>query len=123
MGKYDTISARGPRESTAKTANYTITADEASGATFTNAGATGIVTFALPAATPGMRLSFHVMAAFELRVDPNGTQTVALPSTGVQSAAGKYIGADAPGEHVNLACYVAGRWDCEGYVGTWTAEP
>lgn len=87
-----------------------------------NAGASGAAVFALPKAEPGLRVTAIVEAAQQLRLDPNGTETVALPSTGVQSAAGKYIWADAATEHVNLVCLVKGTWDVIGYSGTWTAE-
>jgi hypothetical protein len=87
-----------------------------------NAGASGASTWALPAALPGMRVTAIVEAAQELRLDPNGTETVALPSTGVQSAAGKYIGADALAEKVQLVCLTAGTWDVVDFSGTWTAE-
>lgn len=87
-----------------------------------NAGASGTGTFTLPAAVQGMRLTAVVEAAFELRLDPNGTETIALPSSGVQGAAGKYLVADAVGEKVQLACITTGTWDVIGYSGTWTAE-
>jgi hypothetical protein len=81
----------------AKTANYTVVKETDNGKFFTNDGASGAIAFALPAATPGQRYTFVVKAAQELRIDPNGSETIALP-TGVQQAAGKYIGADAIGE-------------------------
>ncbi len=107
------------------TAAATITAAQAySGIAVTNVGASGAVTYVLPAALPGMRVKALVKAVQELRLDPNTTQTIALPSTGVQGAAGKYLTADAIGESVELICTVAGTWDSFGAVdGTWTAEP
>lgn len=106
----------------AKTANYTIVDNTDNGKLFTNTGASGAITFSLPAATVGMRYRFFVGAAQELRIDPNGTETISLPSTGVAGAAGKYLVADAIGETVELVCAVAGSWACFGYTGTWTAE-
>ena len=105
----------------AATANTTVTAAQ-SGSVISNAGATGAVTFALPAATPGLFFDVLVEAAYELRLDPNGTETIALPSTGVQSAAGKYITADAVTEGLRLVCITSGTWDVLRYTGTWTAE-
>jgi hypothetical protein len=99
----------------------TLTAAQ-SGAIVSNAGASGAATFVLPAAVPGLGYTFIVEAAQELRIDPDGTETIALPSTGVQSAAGKYIGADAIGEKVKIHCLTAGTWDVEHYSGTWTAQ-
>ena len=92
-----------------------------SGGIFTNEGAGGAATFALAPSAVGVSLTFHVMAAQELRIDPSGTETIALPSTGAQSAAGAYIVADAIGEWVKLVCVKAGQWRVEGYLGTWTA--
>lgn len=92
------------------------------GVVVSNLGATGAVTFTLPPAVVGMKVTAIVQAAQELRLDPSGTQTVALPSTGVQSAAGKYIVADAVAEKVQLICLVAGKWDVIDYAGTWVAE-
>ena len=88
----------------------------------TNAGASAAAVFALPKAEPGLRVSAIVEAAQQLRLDPNGTETVALPSTGAQSTAGKYIWADALAETVELVCLVKGSWDVVNYQGTWTAE-
>jgi len=93
-----------------------------SGKTYTNTGASAASTAVLPAATVGMEAIFHVNAAFELRIDPNGSQTIGLPSTGVQGAAGKYLTADAVGEWVKLVCVEAGKWTVEGYFGTWAHE-
>lgn len=104
----------------AKTANYTIVKDTDNGKIFTNQAAAGAITFALPAATVGQRYCFIVKAAQELRIDPNGTETIALP-TGVQQAAGKYVGADADGEYLDIVCVKAGEWNVIGSVGTWTA--
>lgn len=117
-----TINGRGLRQVAAKTANYTVVTPADNGLTFTNEGATGAVKFALPAATVGQWYRFTVMAAQALQIDPNGTETIALPSTGAQSAAGKYIAADAAGESVEIECVKAGQWAARYYVGTWTAE-
>lgn len=107
-----------------KTADETLTADDALyGLIVSNEGAAGAVTFSLPAAQPGMRVTAVVRAAQELRLDPDGTETIALPSTGVQGAAGKYLTADAVGESVELVCLTAGKWEALGAAdGTWTAE-
>lgn len=116
-----TANGRGLRTVEAKTANYTVVTPADNGKTFTNAGAAGAITFALPAATVGQWYRFVVKAAQELRIDPNGTETISLP-TGVQQAAGKYIGADAVGERISVECVVAGVWETSEAVGTWTAE-
>lgn len=97
-------------------------AEGSSRGVFTNEGATGAATFLLPAAVAGLELLFVVMAAFELRIDPSGTETIALPSSGAQGAAGKYLTADAVGEWVRLLCVKAGQWQVVGYAGTWAHE-
>lgn len=112
---------RGVSDVVAKTADYTVTKAD-SGKTFTTVGAAGTVVFGLPAALVGMKYRFRVGAAQELRIDPNGTETIALPSTGVQGAAGKYLTANADGETVDIECTKAGEWSVFGYTGTWTAE-
>ena len=92
------------------------------GVTVSNLGAAGAAAFTLPSAVPGMRVTAVVQVAQELRLDPDGTETIALPSTGVQGAAGKYLTANALTESVQLICLTAGTWDCISYTGTWTAE-
>lgn len=93
-----------------------------SGGVFTNEGATGAAVFALGPSAAGVELTFVVMAAQELRIDPSGTETIALPSTGAQGAQGKYLTADAVGEWVRLLCVKAGQWQVVGYFGTWAHE-
>lgn len=93
-----------------------------SGSIHTNTGASGAITIVLPAATVGQEFTFIVGAAQELRIDPNTTQTISLPSTGVAGGAGKYLVADAIGESVHLVCGIAGTWHVLGFTGTWTAE-
>ena len=93
-----------------------------SGGVFTNEGASGAAVFALGPAAVGVELTFRVMAAQELRIDPSGTETIALPSSGAQGAQGKYLTADAVGEWVKLACVKTGQWQVEGYAGTWAHE-
>lgn len=105
-----------------KTADFDIEAYD-SGKTFTNTGASGTITGVLPAAVPGLKIRARVSVAQALRLDPDGTETISLPSTGVPGAAGKYLVADAIGETVDLECVVAGSWSVFGYTGTWTAEP
>lgn len=108
---------------TVDTTGITLTAEELAGDVIvTNRGATGAVTISLPAAKRGMQLHAQLLAAQELRLDPNGSETIALPSSGVQGAAGKYLTADAVGEWVTLLCLHDGTWDVAGYGGTWTAE-
>lgn len=114
-----TVAGRGLREVVVKTADYTVTAAD-NGKTFTNEGDAGAQTYALPPATVGLWYRFVVKAAQEIRLDPNGTETIAL-DTGVQQAAGAYITANAIGERISIECVKAGEWDTYDAVGTWTA--
>ena len=91
-----------------------------SGITITNAGASGTLTVSLPAAERGYEFHFEIAAAQQLRLDPDGTETIAID--GSQQGAGKYIVADAIGERCSLKCIVDGQWEQFGALGTWTAE-
>jgi len=105
----------------AKTTDYAVETTD-SGKTFTNAAAGGAVIFTLPAAVVGLRYQFFVQAAQDLVIDPDGTETLACTTTGVQGAAGKKLTANAAGEYCNLICLVAGKWEVRGYIGTWSVE-
>ena len=92
------------------------------GAIVNNAPSTSAAVFNLPAALVGMEFYCYVLAAFEMRLNPDGTETIGLPSSGVQQAAGKYITADAVGEYVHIACVKAGQRETLDYRGTWGVE-
>lgn len=87
-----------------------------------NTGASAASTWALPAAKKGMKFRAFVMAAQELRLDPNGTETISL-ANGVQQAAGKYVAADAVGEYATFESFADGTWKLTDFNGTWTVEP
>lgn len=114
------VTALAARVSEAHTADDTLTAAE-SGSVHTTVGASATVTFTLPAATAGLEYFFRVGAVQELRIDPNASETIALPSTGAPSAGGAYITANAVGETVHILCVTAGHWSVVGFTGTWTA--
>ena len=109
------------RAVTARTADFTLTAAD-SGSVNTTDGAGGVVVCSLPVATVGQTFLFRVGAAFDLRLDPNGTEKISLPSTGVPGTAGKYLAADANGESIQIICTKTGEWSVFGHTGTWTAE-
>ena len=92
------------------------------GAVVDNTPSGSAAVFNLPAALVGMEFYFYVLSAFELRINPDGTETLGLPSSGVQQAAGKYITADAVGEYVHIVCVKAGQWETLDYRGTWGVE-
>lgn len=116
-----TLNGRALRGVSIKTADYTVVANTDNGKTFSTEGAAGTVTFALPAATVGQWYRFKVKATQELRLDPNGTETIALPSSGAQQSAGAYLTANANGEGIEIECVKAGEWEVNWYTGTWTA--
>lgn len=116
-----TLATRGVLDVEAHTASDTLTTAE-NGTVHTNTGAGGAIVITLPAATVGLHYFFGVGAAQELRIDPNGTETISLPSNGVPGTAGKYLVADAVGESLHLACFKAGNWSVIGFTGTWSAE-
>jgi len=93
-----------------------------SGGAFSNLGAAGAATFVLPPARPGLEFHFAVKVAQQLRIDPAGTETIEVPSTAAQGAAGKYLWADAIGEFIHIRCLVAGAWAVVSSAGTWTIE-
>lgn len=106
------------RRTSHHTANATLTAEQ-SGTTFTNLGASGTITFTLPAATVGLHFPFFVRATQRLQVDPNGSEI--LESTAaVAGSAGQYIWADAIGEMIHLVCLETGKWAVLDFRGTWT---
>lgn len=122
MADFPALVGSQPVEFTAKAAAYTITkADNGKG--FTNLGATAVVTLQLPAAEVGMTYYFHVADTDGIRIEPNGTETISLPSTGVPGAAGKWLTSATIGATVRLVCAIAGTWSVFGHTATWTAEP
>ncbi|GEM_PF-2121863 len=116
-----TLNGRAPISTYPKTADFALK-EEFCGTCHTNEGAAGAVTFALPPATPGLHYSFSVETAQPLRIDPNGAETISLPSTGVPGAAGKYLTSSTVGATVRLVCAKAGSWRVQASVGNWTAE-
>ena len=102
------------------TAARTLTTAE-NGKRFSSKGATGTVTLTLPAATVGLRYSVYVGAVQELRLDPNASEVMQLPSTGANQAGGAYLTANAVGETLEIGCCEAGVWSVFASVGTWTA--
>lgn len=121
MSLNQSLNGRGAISVEAHTAADTLTAAE-NGTCHTNTGATGTIAITLPPATVGLHFYFGIGAAQILQIDPNGTETISLPSNGVPGAAGKYLAADAIGESLRLVCVKAANWSVMGYTGTWTAE-
>lgn len=92
-----------------------------SGQTWTNYNAAGLIVFNLPAATPdvhtvGSRYRFIRVEAFEVRLEPNGSDVIR------GGGAGKYLSMGSNGASVNLTLCDTGRWEVESF-GTITFEP
>jgi len=108
----------------AKTGNYTIVAAQDNGKMFTNTGAGGTVIFNLPAATVGQHYHFSIGAAQILNINPNGSETISLPFTGVPGGAGLSLEDNVVGASIHLGCAVAGNWVTLGGntgTGIWAA--
>ena len=102
----------------AHTSDDTLIAAE-SGSIHSNLGATGPVTFTLPASAPaGTVFSFAVQAAQELRISP-GSATIRDDSG---QTAGKYKSADAIGECITLVADANGDWATIAKSGIWTEQ-
>lgn len=85
--------------------------------TYTNEGASAVVTLVLPPAVQNnFRLRFVVAEAFELRVDPNGTDQI----IGLTDAAGDRVSSSTVGDTLSLLSSSDGKWYVEGSRGTWS---
>lgn len=104
-----------------KTANFNIEIQD-NGTLFTNTGASGIITGILPVATVGLQYYFAIGTAFMLRIDPDGTDQISLPTSGVLESAGEYIESNVIGETLHVVCAVANTWNIFGNTGTWAPE-
>jgi len=102
----------------AHTSSDTLTAAE-SDSIHTNLGATGTVTFTLPASAPeGTAFTFAAQVAQELRVDP--AAATIRDSSG--QTAHKYKSANTIGANLQLVADANGDWAVTGKNGTWTEE-
>jgi hypothetical protein len=98
-------------------ATVTVTTEQTKGWMLTTAGAGADVQFNLPAAVVGMRITFFVLAAQTVTVNPSGTERLAV----LTGAAGDYVRSDnVIGSYLTLVCLVAGYWHKLDIAGTWT---
>ena len=66
-----------------------------------------------------MEITFYVMAAQTLTINPNGTERIAV----ITGTAGDYLRSDnVIGSYIRLACLVAGYWHKQDIAGTFTEE-
>ncbi len=87
------------------------------GRTVTNSGASGAVVYTLLAAAAnhiGWRFRFEVATAQDLRIDPNGSETIR------GGTSGQYLESDTIGDSVTIECDAAGSWKIVEQYGTWT---
>lgn len=104
----------------AHTANDTLAWAE-SGSIHSNLGAGGTIVLSLPGgATAGMRFTFVVMVAQELRINPRDDGAIYIG--GSKQTDGKYITANAIGETITLVCVGSEDWVPISIDGTWTVE-
>lgn len=103
---------------TSKTANYVVlTAD--SYKDFDNNGASGTVTFTLPAASVGLAYGFAVMEAFDLVIQAPGGVTLYAGAGSASTAGGTLTSSDV-GSYILLKCRSSTEWFAQQLVPSWT---
>lgn len=90
---------------------------EHSGDLFTNNGAGGVITGVLPDAQPGLIFSFAAVDDHDLRVDPDGADTIIGGSGG-----GNYMSLDTLGDTATFECVIADEWIIKTAYGTLASE-
>jgi hypothetical protein len=99
-----------------QTSNITLT-NAQSGNLYTNSGATGMVTFTLPAAAAGTRFSFACVDTDGVTVQAVGSDVIYL-GTNVSSAAGT-LSSTTVASTIELVALSGGRWVAFGPTGSW----
>lgn len=100
------------------TSNFTIRAHQ-DNYIFTNAGASGNITFTLPACSSvkdGFRVTFLVKAAQNIILSPSGTDQIML----LTNAGGNTIGNKIVGSTISLVSNSGGQWYVTGLTGNWS---
>ncbi len=108
---------------TAKTEDYAITAGDLLGnQSFTNTGATAVVTITLTAGAVNNQVSFIVTDTDGLRIDPNGSEN--FVDFTQSSTADKYISSSTVGSSITITWNNAtsGEWQITDQVGIWDIE-
>jgi hypothetical protein len=98
-------------------ASVTMTDGRYFGRRLTNDGAGSSIVYTLPVATAariGWTYTFEVVAAQQLRVDPNGTDLI------YGGTAGQYTVSSTKGNSVSIQVAAAGEWRVLNLIGTWT---
>lgn len=100
-------------------ATQAITAAQCQNYVIHNGSCTQAIEMDLPAAAIGMQITVYVVAAFTVKLDPNGTDQI-MVYTGT---AGDYLISDAvAGTCISLICLQANKWHVAGMAGSWTEE-
>ena len=100
-----------------ESADFTILSEQ-NGTAFSNEGSSGIITGTLPVAAVGLEYVFvRNETGNDLRVDPNGTETIR------GGGAGKYLELNADGESATLKCFKLLEWEVIASNGTLSFEP
>ena len=105
---------------TAKSSNYSVLAADLKGNTlFTNTGASGEITLALPAGAANYSFGAYVTTAQYLKITANGTEKFRYLAT--QGAAGGYIRINVVGRYV--WCVWSGtEWVIINIQGAWNLD-
>ena len=110
------------------TASNTLKPQDCYGGVVTNQGDGDAQTQTLPKAVVGMRVTFVVMAAFAINIDPNTSTEFGVANVDqinvnglLDATAGDAISADAVGEFITLECLEPNVWTATSQAGTWTA--
>jgi hypothetical protein len=100
-------------------ATQSITAAQCQNYVIHNGSCTQAIEMDLPAAAIGMQITVYVVAAFTVKLDPNGSDQI-MVYTGT---AGDYLISDAvAGTCISLVCLQANKWHVAGASGSWTEE-
>lgn len=108
---------------TAKATSDTLTIANMTGnQTFTNTGASAVVTLTLPAGAVNYKVLFIVTDTDGLRIDPDGTEN--FVDFTQSSSGGKYISSSTVGSSITIAWNNAasGEWQITEIIGIWDIE-
>jgi hypothetical protein len=102
---------------TAYTANHTVTAAQ-TGATLTNSGAVGTVTFTMPTPAAGLVYTFIVAAAQNVILDVGGSVVIAIGE--IAGTPGGGASCNSPYSSVTLKAISTTLWVATSSIGSWT---
>lgn len=96
-----------------------------SGAVYDNFGASGAITFTLPAAIAGLSFTFADVvdtATVDLNIDCVGTDNFVKPDGTAMADGEQYQSENDTFAKITATCYVDGIWQLENSTGTWVEE-